>query len=558
MAATAWLIATTGPTRTSADVLPRRAGAWIGHARLIPANPSGPAVGIGAAHVLGVDPGRAVVVADRAVAGDRPAEDGLVIEPHPAATRAPQVGPRQDGGASVRPIRPPEVGLVQRRGRQVRAAQVGAAEGGAPRGGVGQVGRDQFRVAEGRVADAGAGQVLTGQILPGEVAAVQVLARSGVGALRRRSGGRPGVAAGRGAAAVAVIDGPIGHDGGAHQGPIQGVRVSTQVRPREVGPGQTRLAPGAPPELGLAEGGSLQAGFGEDRAAAVGAVEVGPDPVDAAEDRAVEVLADEGAPGEVAVRPGAAVLGVRAALRAAARLGRRVRVLPAVVARVAARFAAFPILVLALAGLGQHGPGAGRGDWRRGAPRASRGATPSWPAAWPARRSARGPSGAPFAVGGRPCARNGRIVATGAAWHAAARNARTGDVVRCPGPRLKRVQPWCRHSVHWMLSSLSRPTGHSARPRWHRGGRPPGPAAAVRSRRQPPRRPKRGVGATWPVSRRRCCQRRMVRSVTPKVRVASARASPASRARSKRSRKSAGYCFIPTASHPRRLLCKPL
>ena len=45
-------------------------------------------------------------------------------------------------------------------------------------------------------------------------------------------------------------------------------------------------------------------------------------------------------------------------------------------------------------------------------------------------------------------------------------------------------------------------------------------------------------------------QRRMVRSGTPKVRVASARPSPASRARSKRSRKSAEYCFIPAASHP--------
>ena len=64
------------------------------------------------------------------------------------------------------------------------------------------------------------------------------------------------------------------------------------------------------------------------------------------------------------------------------------------------------------------------------------------------------------------------------------------------------------------------------------------------------RRPRRRLGATAPVARRCCCQRRMVRSVTPKVRVASARASPASRARSKRSRKSAEYCFIAPASHP--------
>ena len=71
-------------------------------------------------------------------------------------------------------------------------------------------------------------------------------------------------------------------------------------------------------------------------------------------------------------------------------------------------------------------------------------------------------------------------------------------------------------------------------------------------------RPGAASGPRVPVSRRRCCQRRIVRSVTPKVRAASARASPASRARSKRSRKSAGYCFIRAGSHPGRLLCNSL
>ena len=49
-------------------------------------------------------------------------------------------------------------------------------------------------------------------------------------------------------------------------------------------------------------------------------------------------------------------------------------------------------------------------------------------------------------------------------------------------------------------------------------------------------RPGRGRGATLPISRRCWRQRRIVRSGTPKVRAASACPSPASRARSKRSR----------------------
>ena len=71
-------------------------------------------------------------------------------------------------------------------------------------------------------------------------------------------------------------------------------------------------------------------------------------------------------------------------------------------------------------------------------------------------------------------------------------------------------------------------------------------------------RPSRRRGPTVPVSRRCCRQRRRVRSLTPKVRVAAACPSPASRARSKRSPTSAEYCFIPAASHPGQLLCKPL
>jgi hypothetical protein len=44
-----------------------------------------------------------------------------------------------------------------------------------------------------------------------------------------------------------------------------------------------------------------------------------------------------------------------------------------------------------------------------------------------------------------------------------------------------------------------------------------------------------------------------LRSGTPKARAASTRTSPASRARSKRSRKSAGSCFLPQESYPGRL-----
>ena len=96
------------------------------------------------------------------------------------------------------------------------------------------------------------------------------------------------------------------------------------------------------------------------------------------------------------------------------------------------------------------------------------------------------------------------------------------------------------------------PSAHSARPAWRRDA-PRTCARSAASACSADVAPPSLVAASAPrcrVSRRRCCQRRIVRSVTPKVRAASARASPASRARSKRSRKSAGYLFHPPSIAP--------
>jgi hypothetical protein len=126
------------------------------------------------------------------------------------------------------------------------------------------------------------------------------------------------LAAGGCGVAVAVIDGPIGHDGPAKERVVENRRLRADVGTGEIGVEQTGLPPGRTREVGAAEGGALQTGFGEDDAARIRPVEGRLAAVDAAQDGAGEALACERAPGVIALRAGAARFGRRALFGATA------------------------------------------------------------------------------------------------------------------------------------------------------------------------------------------------------------------------------------------------